>query len=105
MPFFFFSNVWVNLGGNTGRLQEAISRSDSNAVPATLAIFPRRASADPVEVHDVRFAAFRAKAFHFGFVMVDHDIRIFIDAFLGWFAGGLHGFFSLGRWHIQTLRQ
>jgi hypothetical protein len=74
--------------------RQAALGAGSNAVAAALAVFSRSTPADPMKVHDMLFAALRAKALYLRFIMIDHDLRIVVGNFLGSFLGRLHGWFS-----------
>jgi hypothetical protein len=65
----------------------AVATPCSDTVAAALTIFSRGAPSDPMEVHDMFFAALRAEAFHLGFIVIDHGIGFIDGRFFGLFFG------------------
>jgi hypothetical protein len=57
-----------------------------NTVSTALTILSWRAPADPMEIHDVLLTAFRAKALHLGFIMIDHGLAVFRSIFFVFFS-------------------
>jgi hypothetical protein len=49
-----------------------------HAVAAVWTVFPGCASADPMEIHDVPFATFRAYALHLRLVEVDNLLELVV---------------------------
>src|SRR3990172_350297 len=72
------------------------------AVAAALTIFPGRAPADPMKVHDVLFTAFRTHAFHLALVVVDHGFGLFAEDRPGGFRDGFFRSTAFGGWHKNT---
>jgi hypothetical protein len=68
-----------------------------------LAIFPGSAPADPVKIHDVFFSTLGAKAFHFGFVVIDHNVGFFDRRLFGLPFDRFEGGIAFRGWHLQTL--
>jgi hypothetical protein len=74
-----------------------------NAVPTALAIFPGCTPADPVKIHNVFFPALRAKALHFGFVVIDNHIEFFGRGLFGRPFDRFKGGIAFRGRHLQTL--
>jgi hypothetical protein len=98
LPVFFDFWKIVRVYGCNVRAVTAL-----DAVPTALAIFSWGAPADPVKIHDMFFAALRAQAFHFGFVVIDHHIGFFDRRLFGLLFDRFESGIALRGWHLQTL--
>jgi len=73
-----------------------------HVVAAVLTVFPGRAPANPMKVHNVLFVTFGAYALHLRLVAVDHHLE-FVVGVLYWLFM-LPGRVSFIRWHIPKPR-